>query len=51
MTVRSVSQLRFVPTRAGLAQLAARLKRADAGALQIGLEATGISWLTVHAWL
>ena len=46
-----VWQLRFAPTRAGLAQLAARLEGVDAGALQIGLEATGIYWLTLHAWL
>ena len=46
-----VWQLRFAPTRAGLAQLAARLDGVDACAVQIGLEATGIYWLTVHAWL
>ena len=44
-------QLRFAPTRAGLAQLAARLEGVDAGAVQVGLEATGIYWLTLHAWL
>ncbi len=44
-------QLRFAPTRAGLAQLAARLEGVDTGALQIGLAATGIYWLTLHAWL
>ncbi len=46
-----VWQCRFAPTRAGLAQLAARLDGIDAGAVQIGLEATGIYWLTLHAWL
>ena len=44
-------QLRFAPTRAGLAQLAARLEGVDASAVQVGLEATGIYWLTLHAWL
>ena len=46
-----VRQLRFAPTRAGLAQLATWLGDADPAAVQIGLEATGIYWLTLHAWL
>ena len=46
-----VWQLRFAPTRAGLAQLAARLADVSPGDVQVGLEATGIYWLTLHAWL
>jgi transposase len=46
-----VWQLRFAPTRAGLAQLAARLADVAPGDVQVGLEATGIYWLTLHAWL
>lgn len=50
-----VWQLRFAPTRPGLAQLAAQLaaRLADVppADVQIGLEATGIYWLTLHAWL
>ena len=44
-------QLRFAPTRAGLQQLATWLGAGDPTAVQIGLEATGIYWLTLHAWL
>jgi transposase len=44
-------QLRFAPTRAGLAQLAARLADVAPADVQVGLEATGIYWLTLHAWL
>ena len=46
-----VWRLRFAPTRAGLAQLTARLDGVDALGVQVGLEATGIYWLTLHAWL
>ena len=46
-----VWQLRFAPTRAGLAQLAVRLADLPPADVQIGLEATGIYWLTLHAWL
>ena len=46
-----VWQLRFAPTRRGLAQLAARLDALDPATVQVGLEATGIYWLTLHAWL
>jgi transposase len=46
-----VRQLRFAPTRAGLAALAAWLGDTDPAAVQVGLEATGVYWLTVHAWL
>ena len=46
-----VWQLRFASTRAGLAQLAARLADVPPADVQIGLEATGIYWLTLHAWL
>jgi transposase len=46
-----VWQLRFAPTRAGLAQLAARLADVAPADVQAGLEATGIYWLTLHAWL
>jgi len=46
-----VRQLRFATTRAGLAQLATWLGDVDPATVQIGLEATGISWLTLHAWL
>jgi transposase len=46
-----VRQLRFAPTRAGLQQLAAWLDGVAPTDVQIGLEATGIYWLTLHAWL
>jgi len=46
-----VRQLRFAPTRAGLQQLATWLAGVTPTAVQRGLEATGISWLTLHAWL
>ena len=46
-----VWQLRFAPTRAGLAELAARLSDVSPADVQVGLEATGIYWLTLHAWL
>jgi transposase len=46
-----VRQLRFPATRAGLTQLAAWLEGVAPDAAQIGLEATGIYWLTLHAWL
>src|SRR3569832_1313386 len=46
-----VWQLRFAPTRAGLAELAARLADVAPAEVQVGLEATGIYWLTLHAWL
>ncbi len=46
-----VRQLRFAATRAGLAQLATWLGDLAAAEVQIGLEATGIYWLTLHAWL
>jgi transposase len=44
-------QLRFAPTRAGLQQLTTWLGDAAPADVQIGLEATGIYWLTLHAWL
>jgi transposase len=44
-------QLRFAPTRADLAKLAARLADVAPADVQVGLEATGIYWLTLHAWL
>jgi transposase len=46
-----VRQLRFAATRAGHQQLATWLGDVDPTAVQIGLEATGIHWLTLHAWL
>lgn len=46
-----VQQLRFAATRAGLTQLATWLGDLAAAEVQIGLEATGIYWLTLHAWL
>ncbi|MHB1225199.1 MAG: IS110 family RNA-guided transposase [Gemmatimonadaceae bacterium] len=46
-----VRQLRFAPTRAGLQQLAIWLTDVYPAAVRIGLEATGIYWLTLHAWL
>ena len=46
-----VRQLRFPATRAGLTQLATWLEGVAPAAVQIGLEATGIYWLTLHAWL
>lgn len=46
-----VWQTRFAPTRAGLTQLAARLADVPPADVQVGLEATGIYWLTLHAWL
>ena len=46
-----VRQVRFAPTRAGLEALATWLAGVDPAAVEIGLEATGIYWLTLHAWL
>ena len=46
-----VRQLRFAPTRAGLTALATWLAGVTPTDVQIGLEATGIYWLTLHAWL
>ena len=46
-----VRQLRFAPTRTGLTALAEWLGDLAPAAVQIGLEATGVYWLTVHAWL
>jgi transposase len=46
-----VRQLRFAPTRAGLTELAAWLANVAPADAQVGLEATGIYWLTLHAWL
>jgi transposase len=46
-----VRQLRFATTRAGLAELAAWLAGVAPADMQVGLEATGIYWLTLHAWL
>ncbi len=46
-----VRQLRFPATRAGFTQLATWLEGVAPAAVQIGLEATGIYWLTLHAWL
>jgi hypothetical protein len=44
-------RLRFAPARAGLADPAAWLGDAAPTAVEVGLEATGIYWLTLHAWL
>ena len=49
--VQIFQQLRFAATRAGLTQLATWLGDLAAAEVQIGLEATGIYWLTLHAWL
>jgi transposase len=46
-----VWQLRFAPTRAGLARLTAHLADVMPAEVQVGLEATGIYWLTLYAWL
>ncbi|CAA9296306.1 MAG: hypothetical protein AVDCRST_MAG40-62 [uncultured Gemmatimonadaceae bacterium] len=46
-----IRRLRFAPTRAGLAELATWLAGVAPADVQIGLEATGIYWLTLHAWL
>ncbi len=46
-----VRQLRFSATRAGLAQLGTWLGDLAPADVQVGLEATGIYWLTLHAWL
>ena len=46
-----VRQLRFAPTRAGLTALTEWLGDLAPTAVQVGLEATGVYWLTVHAWL
>jgi len=46
-----VRQLRFASTRAGLAELEAWLAGVAPTEVQVGLEATGIYWLTLHAWL
>ncbi|GJG88789.1 IS110 family transposase [Gemmatimonadetes bacterium T265] len=46
-----VWQARFAPTRSGLTQLAARLADVPPADVQVGLEATGVYWLTLHAWL
>jgi transposase len=46
-----VRRLRFPATRAGLAQLADWLGDMAPADVQVGLAATGIYWLTLHAWL
>ena len=46
-----VWRLRFAATRAGFAELAARLDVVAPGDVVVGLEATGGDWLTLHAWL
>jgi transposase len=46
-----VRQLRFAPTRAGLTALTDWLGDLAPADVQLGLEATGVYWLTVHAWL
>jgi transposase len=46
-----VRQLRFAPTRAGLTQLATWLAGVAPTDVQVGLQATGLYWLTLHAWL
>jgi transposase len=46
-----VRQLRFPATRAGLTQLGAWLEGVAPADVRVGLEATGIYWLTLHAWL
>ncbi len=38
-------------SRAGFAALEARLAAVDRAALTVALEATGVYWLTLHAWL
>jgi transposase len=44
-------RLRFAATRAGFAELAAKLGDVSPAGVAVGLEATGGYWLTVHAWL
>lgn len=39
------------PTRAGLRAFATRLSGVAPAEVHVGLEATGIYWLTLHAWL
>lgn len=46
-----VRQLRFPATRAGLAQLTTWFGELAPADVQVGLEATGVYWLTLHAWL
>ena len=42
---------RITATRAGFATLEARLASVDVGALTVALEATGVYWVALHAWL
>lgn len=42
---------RLTAGRAGLAALGGRLAGVDAGGLTVALEATGVYWLALHAWL
>ena len=42
---------RIAATRAGFAALGEHLAGLDGAALTVGLEATGVYWLALHAWL
>ncbi len=44
-------RLRFRSNRSGLESLAERLGTVDAADLRVGLEATGVYWITLHRWL
>jgi transposase len=46
-----VWRLRFRSNRAGLERLAERLGSVDTAELTVGLEATGVYWITLHRWL
>ena len=44
-------RLRFRSNRSGLERLVERLEGVGAADLQVGLEATGVYWITLHRWL
>lgn len=46
-----VWRLRFASTKAGLELLGAQLAGLAPAEVIVGLEATGVYWLSVHAWL
>src|SRR5690554_2531264 len=46
-----VWRLRFRSNRAGLERLAERLGGVGTADLTVGLEATGVYWITLHRWL
>src|SRR5687768_5303985 len=46
-----VWRLRFASTKAGLLALAERLVGIPGEEVVVGLEATSMFWLTLHAWL